>query len=104
MELWSLIVTAIGTAVSLVGAMWLVLSSKPDNPRYIDDGLLYPGRQESKVVPALVRDQRKVGIVVAAGNAIVLVGVFLSFLASFQHETPSAGQLQGPCTDIQRPS
>lgn len=32
MELWSLIVTGIGTAVSLVGAMWLVLSSKPDNP------------------------------------------------------------------------
>jgi hypothetical protein len=103
MDLWALIVTGIGTAVSLYGAAWLVWSSKPDDPRYNDDGMLYPGHQTSKVVPALVRDQRKVGIIVAVGNAIVLVGVFLSFLASFHHETPSAGQAQGSCINMQRP-
>lgn len=99
-----MIVTGIGTAVSLYGAGWLVWSSNPDDPRYTDDGLLYPGQQRSKVVPELVRDQRKVGIVVAAGNAIVLLGVFLSFLASFHHEPPLAVRPQGSCVNIQHPS
>ncbi|MGB9139339.1 MAG: hypothetical protein WCB73_19345 [Pseudonocardiaceae bacterium] len=93
--------TGIGTAVSLYGAAWLVWSSKPDDPRYNGDGMLYPGQQTSKVVPALVRDQRKVGIVIAVGNAIVLAGVFLSFLASFHHETNAVSQSKAPCAIVQ---
>jgi hypothetical protein len=41
-------------------ALWLLAASNPDNERYTDDGTLYPGPQRSQVVPALVRDQRKI--------------------------------------------
>ena len=79
-ELWALILTIVGALLNFYAAWWLVWSSKPDDPKYTDDGMLYPGRQVSKVVPALVRDQRRIGAVVLVGNSFLLAGAVLAFL------------------------
>lgn len=100
MELWSLIVTGIGAALNLYAAWWLVWSSTPDDPRYTDDGMLYPGPQESKVVPALVRDQRKIGAVVLAGNVFLLAGVALAFLAADHQQTAVQGLSLSPLVGV----
>jgi hypothetical protein len=80
MDLWPIITTVIGAALNFYAAWWLVKSSNPTDPRYTDDGMLYPGQQRSAVVPNLVRDQRRIGAVVAVGNTFLLVGATLAWL------------------------
>lgn len=77
------IAAAIGALVTLVGAIWLWRGFGPGNERYKDDGLLYPGQQESTVLPNLLRDRQKVMAVIAGGGAIQFVGSCLALVAVF---------------------
>ena len=83
METWALfltvILTVIGAAVNVAAALWLLAASNPDNERYTDDGTLYPGPQRSQVVPALVRDQRKIAALTMLGTTILVVAAILDF-------------------------
>jgi hypothetical protein len=85
-ETWALfltvILTVIGAAVNGAAAVWLLAASNPDNERYTDDGMLYPGRQRSQVVPALVRDQRKIAALTVLGTTILVVAAILEFAAA----------------------
>jgi hypothetical protein len=74
MQALALWLAVAGCAVSAAGAVWLLLGFKPDNPRYLDDGMLYPGVQRSQVVPNLLKDQRWVAALVVLGSALQLLG------------------------------
>ncbi|SHP28707.1 Uncharacterised protein [Mycobacteroides abscessus subsp. abscessus] len=80
MKLAAGITAALGALVTLIGSI-LMVRIRPDNPRYQDDGLLYPGQQESKVVPALLHDQQSATALIAAGGAIQLVATVLALVA-----------------------
>ncbi|WP_087874113.1 hypothetical protein [Arthrobacter globiformis] len=67
-----------GCGVSAVAAVWLLLGFKPNNPRYVDDGMLYPGVQRSQVVPNLLRDQRWAAALVVLGSSLQLMGAVLA--------------------------
>lgn len=71
----------LGAVGGTVAAVWLLIGFKPDNPRYTDDGVLFPGEQQSLVVPNLLRDQRKVAALVTASAICQFVGVVLGVLA-----------------------
>ena len=75
---WVLVLTAAGACVTTTGALWLMFGFSPDKPRFKDDGLLYPGRQESKVVPSLLRAQRIPGGMTAIGAAIQLLAAVIA--------------------------
>lgn len=81
MTVAALVLTLIGLVVTTAGAVWLVFGFSPTNPRYVDDGQLYPGPQKSTVVPNLLRDQRKVSALVAFGAAIQVAGGVFAILA-----------------------
>lgn len=81
MAIVALIVTLAGATFSVIGAFWLLFGFSPKNPRYTDDGGLYPGMQVSKVVPNLLADQRKVAALIAFGAAVQMVGGVLAILA-----------------------
>lgn len=76
------VIAVVGALVTCVGSVWLVVGFGADNPRYVDDGMLYPGRQSSTVLPNLLRDQQKVTALIACGGAIQLVGTVLALLAA----------------------
>ena len=78
MEIVGLWLAMAGCAVSAVAAVWLLVGFSPDNPKYVDDGQLYPGVQRSQVLPQLMRDQRGVAALVVAGAAVQLLGAVLS--------------------------
>jgi hypothetical protein len=78
----AVVVTAVGAALATAGALWLFFGLSPTDPRFRDDGMLYPGRQESSVVPALLRAQRRPAALVGLGTSTQLVGAVLAILAS----------------------
>lgn len=63
-----------GCAVSAAAAVWLLVGFSPTNPKYVNDGPLYPGDQRSQVLPQLLKDQRGVAAVVVIGAAVQLTG------------------------------
>jgi hypothetical protein len=79
METWALVLTAIGAVLNVGAAVWLLAASNPDSERYTDDGMLYPGQQRSRVVPALVRDQRKIAALTVLGTTLLLVAAVVEF-------------------------
>ena len=72
------VVAVIGALLTGSGAAWLAFGFSPDNERYKDDGMLYPGPQESQVLPNLLRDQRRATALVAFGGAVQLVATVLA--------------------------
>ena len=82
MVLVAAIVAVVGALITSVGSGWLWLGFKPDNPRYTDDGMLYPGRQRSMVLPALLMDQQRVTALIASGGGVQLVGTVLALTAA----------------------
>jgi len=79
---WALLLGVVGAAFNLVAAVWLVMGSNPESERYTDDGELYPGRQVSRVVPNLVRDQRKIAALVVIGSTLLLAAAGLAFASN----------------------
>lgn len=75
--LWSAVA---GCAVSAVGAVWLLVGFSPNNPKYVDDGMLYPGVQRSQVLPQLLKDQRGVASLVVIGTTLQLGGAVLTIV------------------------
>lgn len=71
-----------GCAVSVVAAVWLLVGFNPDNPKYVDDGMLYPGPQRSRVLPQLLKDQRGVAALVVLGASVQLAGAVLSVVGN----------------------
>jgi hypothetical protein len=82
MGLVSLVVACVGCAVSLGAAVWLLLGFQPSNPKYRDDGPLYPGRQVSLVVPRLLQDQCRASALVVVGATLQLFGAILAVAAA----------------------
>ena len=82
MTLAAVLLSALGATVSLVCAVWLLIGFNPSNPRYVDDGMLYPGPQQSKVLPNLLADQRKVSAFVVIGATLQLFGAVLTILVT----------------------
>jgi hypothetical protein len=78
----AVILTAIGAASAAGGAAWLFFGISPNDLRFVSDGMLYPGEQESSVMPALIRAQRKPAALVALGTSIQLVGAVLAIVAT----------------------
>lgn len=69
-----------GCAVSAGAAVWLLIGFSPDSPRYVDDGMLYPGAQRSQVLPRLLKDQRWVAALVVLGASLQLLGAVLAII------------------------
>lgn len=78
------VVAVVGALITAAGSCWLWLGFKPDNPRYVDDGMLYPGRQTSRVLPNLLKDQQKVTALIAVGGAVQLVATVLVLITALQ--------------------
>lgn len=79
--MWALVLTLVGALATLAGAVWLLVGFRATDARFTDDGMLYPGGQTSQVVPNLLRAQGRVGVLVAAGAAVQLVGAVLALVA-----------------------
>lgn len=77
----ALIVTLCGTALSLVGAVWLFFGIRPDDPAFTDDGMLYPGQQRSQVLPRFIRAQQRPSVLVLVGGGVQVLGGVLAILA-----------------------
>lgn len=71
-----------GCALSINAAVWLLVGFSPNNPKYSNDGPLYPGMQRSLALPQLMKDQRGVAALVVIGASIQMVGAVLSLVAS----------------------
>lgn len=82
MELVGLVITVIGAIVNLIGACLLLWGFDESNPRYVDDGMLYPGQQTSRVVPNLLHDQRRVAVLTVVGSTLLLAGAVLVVVAA----------------------
>lgn len=80
MEFWALVLAMTGAAVSVGAAVWL-LKSDPNDPKYTDDGPLYPGEQRSLVGPRIIREQRSAAAWVTIGATFQLVGAVLALVA-----------------------
>lgn len=78
----SLIITLAGAGLSLAGSAWLFLGFRPDDKRYTDEGMLYPGPQSSRVVSNLLRDQRRPAALVVAGGSLQLIAGVVALVAS----------------------
>lgn len=78
---WSLWLTLTGLVLTLLGAGRLLLKIKPKDPRYVDDGMLHPGDQQSQVLPQFIRDQQRPALVVLIGGALQTAGSVLALLA-----------------------
>lgn len=76
------VVAVIGAIVTGAGAAWLAFGFSPDNERYKDDGMLYPGPQESQVLPNLLQDQRRATALVAIGGGIQLVATMIALVGA----------------------
>ncbi len=81
MNIAGLAMTVVGAVVNLAGAAWTLCGFNPEDPRYKDEGLLYPGQQVSKAVSRLLRDQRRVSAVTVMGSTVLTVGAVLVFMA-----------------------
>lgn len=82
METWSLILGLLGAVGAFTAALWLLFGFKPSDPRFTDDGTLYPGRQTSTVVPNLLREQGRVGALVAVSASLQVLAVLLAIAAT----------------------
>lgn len=82
MLLASIVVALVGLVLSLAGAAWLWFGLDPENVRYLDDGLLYPGRQQSAVLPRYIRDSRRPTLMVVVGGGVQVIGGILSLAAA----------------------
>ena len=82
MGMFSLWLAMAGCAVSAGAAVWLLVGFSPDNPRYVDDGPLYPGVQRSQVLPRLMNDQRWVAALIVLGAAVQLLGAVMAIVAA----------------------
>lgn len=78
MESVGLWLAMVGCAVSAAAAVWLLVGFSPENPKYVDDGMLVPGQQRSQVLPQLLKDQRGVAALVVFGASVQLAGAVLS--------------------------
>jgi len=76
--LWAAMV---GGAISVTAAVWLLVGFSPNNPRYSNDGPLYPGMQRSLAVPQLLKDQRGVAALVVTGSSIQLLGAVFALIS-----------------------
>lgn len=82
MQITALVLALVGLVLTTAGSVWLLFGFSPTNPRYVDDGMLYPGNQRSKVIPNLLRDQRKVSALIVLGAAIQVVGGVFAVLSA----------------------
>jgi hypothetical protein len=73
-----LVLSLAGAGGAMVAAVWLLLGFRPEN--YRDDGMLFPGQQESQVVPKLLRDQGKVAALVVASASCQLLGLVFGLI------------------------
>lgn len=76
------VVAVVGAVLTLGAAAWLFFGFKPDNPRYVEDGMLYPGEQTSTVVPNLLHDQRRATALALAGGAVQVVATVLALIST----------------------
>lgn len=77
----ALIVTLLGLSLSLVGAAWLQWGIDPEDERFTDDGMLYPGRQRSEVLPRYIHAQKRPTLLVVIGGGVQVLGGVLALLA-----------------------
>lgn len=78
METVGLWVALAGCAVGAAAAVWLLVGFSPNNLKYVDDGMLYPGAQRSQVLPQLLKDRRGVAATVVIGTSLQLGGAVLT--------------------------
>lgn len=76
-----MILALLGAVSAFAAALWLLFKFKPSDSRFADDGMLYPGRQTSTVVPNLLREQGRVGALVAVSAALQVLAVVLAIAA-----------------------
>lgn len=82
MLIFSICVALLGLILSLIGAAWLWFGLDPENERYIDDGMLYPGQQTSEVLPRYIKDSRRPTLIVLIGGGVQVLGGILSLIAT----------------------
>ncbi|MBL3699255.1 hypothetical protein EV139_0884 [Leucobacter luti] len=82
MQTISLVAALLGLALSLWGAVWLWFGLDPDNERYKDDGMAYPGTQESQVLPRYIADSRRPTLLVAVGGAVQVAAGVLALISA----------------------
>lgn len=83
MQIAALIITLVGLVASLCVAVWLQWGIKPDDPRFTDDGMLYPGRQASRVLPNYIKAQQSPTLLVVVGGGIQILGGVLAVISHF---------------------
>lgn len=81
MQTAALFITLVGLVASLCGAAWLQWGIKPDDPRFKDDGMLYPGRQASRVLPKYIKAQQSPTLLVVVGGGIQILGGVLAMIS-----------------------
>jgi len=83
MQTAALIITLVGLVASLWGAVCLQWGIKPDDPRFTDDGMLYPGRQSSGVLPNYIQAQQSPTLLVVVGGGVQILGGVLAVISHF---------------------
>lgn len=78
----ALVLTLVGLVASLSGAVWLLFGIRPDDQRFLDDGPLYPGQQQSLVLARFIRAQRKPTLLVVIGGGLQVLGGVLAITAA----------------------
>lgn len=81
MQTISLVAALLGLALSLWGAVWLWFGLDPDEKRYKDDGMLYPGPQKSQVLPRYIADSRRPTLLVAMGGVVQVFAGVMALIA-----------------------
>lgn len=70
MRILALWAAMIGGVISVTAAVLAARWIQSNNPKYSNDGPLYPGVQRSQVLPQLLKDQQGVAAMVVSGTAI----------------------------------
>lgn len=83
MQTAALIITLVGLIASLCGAVWLQWGIKPDDQRFTEDGMLYPGRQASRVLPKYIKAQQSPTLLVVVGGGIQILGGVFAVISHF---------------------
>lgn len=83
MQTAALIITLVGLGASLCGAVWLQWGIKPDDSRFTDDGLIYPGQQTSRVLPNYIKAQQTPTLLVVVGGGIQVFGGVCALTSHF---------------------
>lgn len=83
METLALIITLLGLCASPIGAAWLQWGIDPDDPRFFDDGPLFPGRHASRVLPNYIKAQQRPTFLVIIGGGIQVCGGIFAIISHF---------------------